>query len=79
MMLAYRNPPPFLMKRDDNMTLFEKSLRTIELPRVLDMLKAQAVSEAAKEETEKIFPVIFMNQLRIAEERQRIAETGFTA
>ena len=28
--------------------LFEKSLRTLELPRVLEMLSAQAVSDEAK-------------------------------
>ncbi len=53
------------------MTLFEKSLRTIELPRVLEMLKAQAVSEAAKEETEKILPLT-----DIYEVREKLAETS---
>ncbi len=53
------------------MTLFEKSLRTIELPAVLEMLKAQAVSEAAKEETANLRPMT-----DIYEVREKLAETS---
>ena len=53
------------------MTLFEKSLRTIELPAVLDMLKAQAISEAAKEETANLRPMT-----DIYEVREKLAETS---
>lgn len=53
------------------MTLFEKSLRTIELPAVLEMLKAQAISEAAKEETANIRPMT-----DIYEVREKLAETS---
>lgn len=53
------------------MTLFEKSLRTIELPAVLEMLKAQTVSEAAKEATEDIAPLT-----DIYEVREKLSETS---
>lgn len=36
--------------------LFEKSIRTLELPAVLEMLSRQAVSDAAKERCLKLFP-----------------------
>ena len=38
-------------------TLFEKSIRTLELPAVLEMLAALAVSDAAKEKCRNITPV----------------------
>ena len=36
--------------------LFEKSLRTLELPRVLEKLAAQATSEAAKAKARALLP-----------------------
>ena len=36
--------------------LFEKSIRTLELPAVLEMLSAKAVSEAAREKSRHIMP-----------------------
>ena len=36
--------------------LFEKSIRTLELPAVLEMLSAKAVSEAAREKSRKLLP-----------------------
>ena len=36
--------------------LFEKSIRTLELPAVLEMLSARAVSEAAREKSRHIMP-----------------------
>ena len=36
--------------------LFEKSIRTLELPAVLEMLSAKAVSEAARERCRRITP-----------------------
>ena len=38
-------------------TLFEKSIRTLELPVVLEMLASLAVSEAAKEKCRQLLPV----------------------
>ena len=38
------------------MDFFEKSLRTLELPAVLEMLSAEAVSQTAKQEALKLFP-----------------------
>ena len=38
-------------------TLFEKSIRTLELPAVLEMLAALAVSDAAKEKCRNLTPV----------------------
>lgn len=38
------------------MELYEKSLKTLELPAVLDMLSKQAVSNGAKEDALKLFP-----------------------
>ena len=36
--------------------LFEKSIRTLELPAVLEMLSARAVSEAAREKRRHVLP-----------------------
>ena len=36
--------------------LFEKSIRTLELPAVLEMLSARAVGEAAREKSRHIMP-----------------------
>ena len=36
--------------------LFEKSIRTLELPAVLERLAAQAVSDEAKDRARKLFP-----------------------
>ena len=38
-------------------TLFEKSIRTLELPVVLEMLASLAVSDAAKEKCRGLSPV----------------------
>lgn len=53
------------------MTLFEKSLNTIELPCVLELLAGQAVSEAAKARALEIMP-----STDIYEVREYLAETG---
>ena len=49
-------------------TLFEKSIRTLELPAVLEMLAALAVSDAAKEKCRGLMPVCD------AEEAKRLQE-----
>ena len=36
--------------------LFEKSIRTLELPAVLEQLAAQAVSDEAKDRSRRLFP-----------------------
>lgn len=52
------------------MQLFEKSLKTLELPAVLEMLAREAVSHPAKEETRMLRP-----SSDIYEVRRRLAET----
>ena len=48
---------PFCRKRNLHMTdLFEKSIRTLELPAVLEKLAAKAVSDAAKERCLRLTP-----------------------
>ncbi len=46
------------------MTLFEKSLNTIELPAVLELLAGQAVSEGAKEKARSIAPSTDIYEVR---------------
>ena len=53
------------------MTLFEKSLNTIELPRVLELLAQQAVSEAAKERALAVTP-----STDLYEVRERLSQTS---
>jgi len=53
------------------MTLFEKSLHTIELPAVLHLLADEAVSEAAKELCLKLTPLTDVYEIR-----ELLAETG---
>ena len=53
------------------MSFFEKSLNTLELPAVLNMLAQQAVGEAAKERALELFPA-----REPAEVRRRLAETS---
>jgi len=53
------------------MSFFEKSLRTLELPAVLEMLAAEAVSSSAKESAAALQP-----SPDAAEVRRRIAETS---
>ena len=53
------------------MTLFEKSLQTIELPAVLQMLADEAVSEAAKRLCLEQQPLTDIDEIR-----ERLAETG---
>ena len=53
------------------MTFFEKSLNTLELPAVLEMLARQAVGETAKELARSLFPATDK-----AEVRRRLEETG---
>ena len=53
------------------MSFFEKSLNTLELPAVLQMLAQQAVGEAAKERALELFP-----SREEAEVRRRLAETS---
>ena len=52
------------------MRFFEKSLLTLELPAVLELLSAQAVGETAKEQAALISP-----SSDISEVRHRLAET----
>ena len=52
------------------MSFFEKSLHTLELPAVLDMLSQQAVGEAAKAEALELRPAV-----ERAEVRRRLEET----
>ena len=53
------------------MTLFEKSLRTIELPAVLQMLSEEAVCERAKEACLELQPLTDIHEIR-----DLLAETG---
>ena len=56
-------------------TLFEKSIRTLELPVVLEMLAALAVSEAAKEKCRGLSPVCDLEEaVRLQEETQSARE-----
>ena len=56
-------------------TLFEKSIRTLELPVVLEMLAALAVSEAAKEKCRRLSPVCDLEEaVRLQEETQSARE-----
>ena len=53
------------------MELYEKSLRTIELPAVLELLAAKAVSDGAKEAARNLRPSGDVRQVR-----ERLAETS---
>lgn len=53
------------------MTLFEKSLNTLELPAILDMLAAEAVSANAKEAAMRLFPADDGHEVRF-----RLSETS---
>ena len=56
-------------------TLFEKSIRTLELPVVLEMLASLAVSEAAKEKCRRLLPVCDLEEAaRLQEETQSARE-----
>lgn len=56
-------------------TLFEKSIRTLELPVVLEMLESLAVSEAAKEKCRQLLPVCDLEEAaRLQEETQSARE-----
>ena len=56
-------------------TLFEKSIRTLELPVVLEMLASLAVSDAAKEKCRGLSPVCQLEEaLRLQEETQSARE-----
>ena len=56
-------------------TLFEKSIRTLELPVVLEMLSSLAVSEAAKEKCRQLLPVCDLEEAaRLQEETQSARE-----
>lgn len=56
--------------RDKNMSFFEKSLLTLELPAVLNMLASEAVGDTAKEQAGKLSPATDE-----AEVRRRLGET----
>ncbi|MCL2627533.1 MAG: endonuclease MutS2 [Oscillospiraceae bacterium] len=45
------------------MTLFEKSLKILELPEILDLLSAEAVSEGAKDAASKLRPCIDIKEV----------------
>ena len=56
-------------------TLFEKSIRTLELPVVLETLASLAVSEAAKEKCRQLLPVCDLEEAaRLQEETQSARE-----
>ena len=56
-------------------TLFEKSIRTLELPVVLEMLASMAVSDAAKEKCRGLSPVCDLEEaVRLQEETQSARE-----
>ena len=56
-------------------TLFEKSIRTLELPGVLEMLASLAVSDAAKEKCRGLSPVCDLEEaVRLQEETQSARE-----
>ena len=56
-------------------TLFEKSIRTLELPVVLEMLASLAVSDAAKEKCRGLSPVCELEEaVRLQEETQSARE-----
>ena len=55
--------------------LFEKSIRTLELPAVLEMLSARAVSEAAREKSRRIAPAVERQEvLRLLDETDAAKE-----
>ena len=55
--------------------LFEKSIRTLELPAVLEMLSAKAVSEAAREKSRHIMPATERQEvLRLLDETDAAKE-----
>ena len=55
--------------------LFEKSIRTLELPAVLEMLSARAVSEAAREKSRRIMPATDRQEvLRLLDETDAAKE-----
>ena len=55
--------------------LFEKSIRTLELPAVLEMLSAKAVSEAAREKSRHIMPATDRQEvLRLLDETDAAKE-----
>ncbi len=59
---------------EQNQELFEKSLRTLELPAVLEMLAAEAVSDPAREKCAQLRP-----SADIFEVRSRLGETSAAA
>ena len=55
--------------------LFDKSIRTLELPAVLEMLSAKAVSEAAREKSRHIMPAVERQEvLRLLDETDAAKE-----
>ena len=44
--------------------LYDKSIRTLELPAVLDVLAQKAVSEAARERCRKLYPSSDLDEVR---------------
>ena len=55
--------------------LFEKSIRTLELPAVLEMLSARAISEAAREKSRRIMPATDRQEvLRLLDETDAAKE-----
>ena len=59
---------------DNNTELFEKSLRTLELPAVLELLAAEAVSDPAREKCAQLRP-----SADVFEVRARLGETSAAA
>ena len=56
------------------MTLYEKSLKTLELPAVLEMLAGEAVSAEAKEAAVALTPVSDVSQVRFRLEETTAAK-----
>ena len=57
------------------MSFFEKSLITLELPAVLSMLAAEAVSEPAREQARALMPSIHETEVRHRLEETTAAKT----
>lgn len=60
--------------------LYDKSIRTLELPAVLEVLAQKAVSEAARERCRKLYPSSDLDEVRrlLDETDAAVRVSGFT-
>lgn len=61
--------------------LYDKSIRTLELPAVLEVLAQKAVSEAARERCRKLYPSSDLDEVRRLGSTRRtppVRVSGFT-